>query len=397
MSADISVVLEGTWPLRTGGVARWLDALIRGLPDYTFAVSHLYSGDRCAAAFLVPENVSEVRYIDVGGHGPLPELDLAREIPDGRVIHALSSGEAGWLAAEASRRRGRPLVVTEHGLAWREAAAGCGELESGRKLGVGDEVDVVDSLLDAARSTYAAAAVITTVSWENVWLQREVGARLESLRVIENWVDDGVAVPVRDEVDGMHIGMVCRIVPMKDVLGFVDAAMYVVATDPSARFTIVGPETHDAEYALKVRRSIAERGLAGSVVMVGEQDPDDWWPTFDIVALSSVSEAQPLVLLEAMARGLPVVTTDVGGCRALVGGQPPAGEVVPARDPEALGAALLRLGAAPSLRREFGRNGRAITRSWHTKDRILGEYRRVYENASVSRRRTTAADMCTPA
>ena len=199
--------------------------------------------------------------------------------------------------------------------------------------------------------------------------------------MIENWVEECDAVPVRDTTRGMHVGMVCRVVPMKDVLGLVEAASLVAAVDPLVHFTIVGPESHDPAYAARVRHLIGERGLDDTVSMVGEHDPDEWWPSFDIVALSSVSEAQPLVLLEAMAHAIPVVTTDVGGCRDLVGGEPRAGEVVPARNARALSEALLTLGASPALRRELGRNGRAITTSWHGRDRILGEYRRVYGRA----------------
>lgn len=381
MIPDVSVVLEGTWPLRTGGVSRWLDALIRGLPDLTFAVTHLHAGDLCTPVFDLPPNVLEVEFVDIRGSGMLPDPALAHRIPDGHLIYALSSGEAGWLAAEASRLRGRPLALTEHGLAWREAAAGCGELESGRKLAPQDANSWVDTLVDAARSTYAAATQISTVSPENVRLQLQVGAPAARLRVIENWVDEAEPAVARDASSGMHVGMVCRVVPTKDLETFVESARIVVDHDPAARFTIIGPLGHDAAYAQRISALIVSLGLSEVVALVGEHDPEPWWSTMDIVALTSVSEAQPLVLLEAMAHALPIITTDVGGCRDLVSGPPAAGVVVPVRAPDACADAILTLARQPDLRRQLGSNGHQIARSRHSRSRLLDEYRRWLDSA----------------
>jgi glycosyltransferase involved in cell wall biosynthesis len=378
VSSDVCLVLEGTWPLRTGGVATWVDSLVHGLPDISFSVAHLTDGRRVPPRYNIPANVFDVVYIDVSGDGPLPDRRLSERLPEARVIHALSSGESGWLATDAARSRGIPLILTEHGLAWREAAASCGELESGRRVPMTGAVEWVEPLLRSAQDAYTRADVITTVCRDNARLQRAAGAPAERIRVIENFVEPAEVRPASDATSGLHIGMVCRVVGLKDVETFVEAAALVTAVDPRTRFTVVGPLTHAPDYVARVRRLVADRGLSRSFVLTGEADPSQWLPQFDVVALSSTSEAQPLALLEAMARGIPVVATKVGGCADLVGGEPASGLVVPPQDPRAFADALLELAADPAARAWLGRNGRSVTQSWHSPERVLGCYRDVY-------------------
>jgi glycosyltransferase involved in cell wall biosynthesis len=380
MGADVCLVLEGTWPTKVGGVARWVDSLVRGLPEISFAVAHLTAGPAPLPTFEIPPNVVDVLYIDVAREGVLPDPALSQQIPDARVLHALSSGESGWLATWAARARGCPLILTEHGIAWREAAAGCGQLESGRGV-EGNGEETAEALLRAARAAYARADVITTVNRDNVRLMTAAGAPPSLTRVISNWTDEQDARPVTSATSGLHVGYVGRVVELKDPLTFVRAAAVVHAADPDARFTVVGPIDHSPGYAREVRHCVQRLGLESTLTLVGQQDPDDWYPRFDVLALTSRSEAEPLVLLEAMARGIPVVTTDVGGCRDLVDGRDPAGLVVPQGDAAAVGEAIQLLSSSPPLRAQLGSNGRERVRRSHSRDAGIAAYRSLYEHA----------------
>jgi glycosyltransferase involved in cell wall biosynthesis len=97
----------------------------------------------------------------------------------------------------------------------------------------------------------------------------------------------------------------------------------------------------------------AELGVADRVTFAGHQaDTPSFYQGFDIFALSSDTEQMPLSVIEAMASGLPVVSTDVGDVRAMV-----AERNVPfitALDDAALATALQRLAADPALRRQIG-------------------------------------------
>ncbi len=93
-----------------------------------------------------------------------------------------------------------------------------------------------------------------------------------------------------------------------------------------------------------------------------------------------MSEAQPLALLEAMGAGIPVVATDVGGCRALVRG---AGLVVAPASPRATADALLRLLGDPALRTRLGAAGRARVAARHRPEALASAYSRIYEEAAA--------------
>ncbi len=92
------------------------------------------------------------------------------------------------------------------------------------------------------------------------------------------------------------------------------------------------------------------------------RDPLDLLAAFDVFVLPSVVEGMSNAVLEAMARSLPVVATDVGGIPEVVA-DGETGFIVPPGDPAALGAALSKLLQAPELAREMGAAGRSSSSS----------------------------------
>jgi glycosyltransferase involved in cell wall biosynthesis len=112
---------------------------------------------------------------------------------------------------------------------------------------------------------------------------------------------------------------------------------------------------------------------------------NDYLPNIDVVVLTSISEAQPLVLLEAGAAGIPCVTTDVGSCREIIEGAPEetpnlgvAGRVVPAMDVPAIGAAIVELLSDRGLREKCGEVLRRRVQKYFTSEVSAGRYRQLY-------------------
>jgi glycosyltransferase involved in cell wall biosynthesis len=130
---------------------------------------------------------------------------------------------------------------------------------------------------------------------------------------------------------------VARLVPLKNVRLLVDAFRIVRASDPDTHLLIAG----DGPEMSGVERHVADAGLSASVTLAGRV-PHDETPEFyrsaNVFALSSDFDNSPNAVLEAMATGLPVVATDVGGVCEFVDAR--GGMLVPARQPEALARAI---------------------------------------------------------
>jgi glycosyltransferase involved in cell wall biosynthesis len=106
-----------------------------------------------------------------------------------------------------------------------------------------------------------------------------------------------------------------------------------------------------------------------------------------LLVLTSLSEAQPLVILEGGACAIPVVCPDVGSCRELIEGrsgasEAPGGIVTPLVDPNATANAIVRLLRDGRLRKQMGRALRARVLADYNYSKIVDQYRRLYrENA----------------
>ncbi len=135
-----------------------------------------------------------------------------------------------------------------------------------------------------------------------------------------------------------------RLVAKKDQVTLL-RALAALRRTRDVRLLLVGP---DGEARPAVEAAIAELGLADSVALTGHSDnPYAYMARADAFVLSSVSEGMPNVLLEALACGCPVVSTDCpSGPRELLGGGL-YGRLVPMRDPEALAAAVAATLDAP--------------------------------------------------
>jgi glycosyltransferase involved in cell wall biosynthesis len=138
--------------------------------------------------------------------------------------------------------------------------------------------------------------------------------------------------------DAFVVGCVARFDPMKDHVTLLQAAAIFARRRPDARFVCVG----DGPLRDELERLAQTLGLVDRVVWAGEMaDTCAAYNAFDIATLSSAfGEGFPNVVAEAMACGVPVVATDVGDVRSIVGS---AGEVVPPKDFDALSAAWQRL------------------------------------------------------
>ena len=140
------------------------------------------------------------------------------------------------------------------------------------------------------------------------------------------------------------VGLVGRLDAVKGHPIFLQAAAQLHAQRPGTRFVCVGDGP--ADYRQMLQRQAGVLGLGAKVIWAGGRgDLPDIYNALDVLALASNSEGWPNVLAEAMACGVPCVTTEVGDAAQIVGG---TGRVVPTKNPTALADALRDILDAPA-------------------------------------------------
>lgn len=147
--------------------------------------------------------------------------------------------------------------------------------------------------------------------------------------------------------DAVLVGLIARFHPMKDHRTFFQAGSILHASHPSVQFVLVGRGVDEAN--AEIADAVKRLGLSVVTHLLGErQDIPRLTAALDVATCCSYSEGFPNVIGEAMACGVPCVTTDIGDCAALVGD---SGIVVPTRDPDALAQAWQHLVDLPVMQR----------------------------------------------
>jgi glycosyltransferase involved in cell wall biosynthesis len=495
-TVDVMFLLEGTYPLVSGGVSSWVHQILRGLPDITFgivfiggaperyerlryelppnlvhleehflaeavaprSVSARRPGDReffeCSARFhralrgdrsqplaatleaLVARLIADParsaedflfserawgeicqRYDETSPehsflnyfwtirsmHAPLFLLaQVAARVPEARSFHAASTGFAGFLAMLLRRARKRSLVLTEHGIYTKERRIELLQAqwikdeetlgEGGGDLGVGFFRELWIRFFEALGAmTYDAADAILALYEGNRQRQIKDGADARRARIVPN----GISVERFERLRALRvdegppiIGLIGRVVPIKDIKTFIRALRLVCTELPDAEGWIVGPEDEDPAYAEECRSLASNLGLEGRVRFLGFRDVEEIFPRMRLNLLTSISEAQPLVVLEGFAAGVPCVATDVGCCRELVLGASDedralgaAGAVVDIADPEATARASIALLHDRDRWKAAQRAGVARVERFYSEQMMLDRYRTIYEAA----------------
>ena len=171
------------------------------------------------------------------------------------------------------------------------------------------------------------------------------------------------------------LGAVARLDPVKNLESLIRATTEVVRRLPTA-LLVVG----DGPERARLEAAAARSPVAHLIRFVGHQDDARrWLAGCDIYVNCSLTEGVSLTILEAMATGLPVVATRVGGTPEIIDDS--CGRLIPSRDDAALTAALLELAAAPEVRSTLGRAARARVVRDFSIDRMVAEYRDLYRSA----------------
>jgi glycosyltransferase involved in cell wall biosynthesis len=215
------------------------------------------------------------------------------------------------------------------------------------------------------------------VSHDSARLAVRQGVPARKVCTVWNGIDLERFACTDPQPDGPAV-IVARLSPEKDHATLLRAAALVVRRDPSFRLEVAG----DGPCREDLHRLAGELGLAGRVRFLGQvRDVAALLARAGLFVLSSLSEGVSLTLLEAMAGGLPVVATRVGGNPEVVADD--TGLLVPPADPDALAAALLHLWQDSGERRRLGAAGRTRVERHFDIRRMVAAYERMYLGSNI--------------
>jgi glycosyltransferase involved in cell wall biosynthesis len=271
------------------------------------------------------------------------EVALAGVLSGRRVIHT----EDGFGRDEATRLK-RRRVLMRHLVLPRAFAT----------------VLVSNSLYRTAIETFRLPASRIRFIPNGIDTTRACGERNGSLR-------SAAGVPV----DGIVVGTVARLQPEKNLRLLVQA---IAASRPDELWLVI---VGDGPCLGELREEAKRCGVEARLRFVGAVPaPWAWYRNFDIFAMSSVTEQLPMSLLEAMASGLPVVSTDVGDIGKVLRGD----DVQLVRDyrPETFAGRLRELAGDPQLRATIGERNRVVVEGEYSQRRMVEEYAELYRDAA---------------
>jgi glycosyltransferase involved in cell wall biosynthesis len=294
-------------------------------------------------------------------------------VPRTTLTHSTAAAFCGIPCITAKIRNGTPMILTEHGVYVREQNL---FLSRFHRLFFAKQF-LLNLITAITRANYHYADIISPVCHFNTRWEVAQGAARDKIRVIYNGVDADRFIPAPREPNGQRVIATARIDPLKDIETFLRMAALVRQTNPRARFAIYGAIA-DRKYFEKCLSLRHELGLDEVVEMgVESQNIISTYHSADVIVLTSVSEAFPYSVLEAMSCAKAIVATDVGGVREALESN---GVLVPPTDAEGLAREVRRLLDDPALRATLGARARAAIVEKFRVDHTIAKYLDLYSD-----------------
>lgn len=304
-------------------------------------------------------------------------------VKEADCYHAISTGYAGILACKAKSLYRKPLILTEHGIYTREREEEI--IKANWTQGIYKNI-WTRYFYTLSRCVYEEADCVISLFQAARQIQTEIGCPKDKTRVIPNgvYVKEMENLPGKEEDGKTNIGAVLRIVPIKDVKTLINAYRLAKAEVPSLALYLMGPTEENERYYQECLELVNSFKIS-DVVFTGRVQVKEYLGKMDMIVLTSISEGQPLCLLEAMAAGKPCIATDVGGCKELLYGSENdnlgrSGIVVPAMNVDKVAEAIVQLATNKKMRDRMGKTGKTRTAELYQNEEVVRKYRKLYDD-----------------
>lgn len=282
--------------------------------------------------------------------------------PKADIYHCVATGYSGIVGAMAKALYPKAsMLVSEHGIYTRER-----EEEIIRAHWVqGIYKDIwIQQFRKMSLCAYQYADMVTALFAYARELQIELGCPAEKTEITPNGIntDRFRSAPQKDPDDPyINVGAILRITPIKDVKTMISAFHFAQQQEPMLKLWLMGPDDEDPTYAEECRMLIDTLKVQ-NVEITGRINTIDYIGKMDMTILTSISEGQPLTILESYAVKKPCIATNVGNCYGLIMGEDgddlgAAGIVAPVMSINAIAEAILEMARDPEMRRQRGEIG----------------------------------------
>ncbi len=297
--------------------------------------------------------------------------------PEADIYHSVSTGFAGLAALAAKNRRGKPFLLTEHGLYHKEREMEIRKAQFVRGYQRDMWMKIYNSL---SKICYRNADKITALFEENRQKQIELGAPEERAVVIPNGIDISRFSIQRQEKPGFHIGLVGRVVPIKDIKTYIATAKIVLEKVKDATFYCIGPTDEDPGYYEDCKLLVKSLKIEDRFIFTGRQNVLDYYSFLNVALLTSIREAQPLVILEAYAAGVPFVATLVGNVAEMLDYDERF--IAPLKDSDKLAEGIIYIYNNPEEMKQLIESNKRKVHNFYNKEDLMKKYLALYEEIS---------------
>lgn len=321
---------------------------------------------------------------------------LLPELPPAKLYHSVCTGYAGFLLHRAKKELGVPCILTEHGIYTNERrieiamADWVADLTS-LNLALEDKKATLKDFwlnyfFSLAHVCYMSADQVISTFEGFQELQLEGGTDTAKLRTIPHGVKLDKLKEIKKVRHPPTAAFIGRVVPIKDIKTFIHACHVVKQKLPDTRFLLLGPTDEDPNYVEECQKLIDSLGMSNDLQFTGSIEVEDYLSQIDVLVLTSISEAQPLVILELGAYGIPCVATNVGECKNLIEGTSkessplgPGGIVTPLVNPEATAKAIIRLLTDDDFYKKCSKAIEKRIKTYYRFDVQHDQYRELYQ------------------
>lgn len=319
-------------------------------------------------------------------------LALSTEIPKADVYHAVSTGYAGIVGSMGKHFYKSQFILSEHGIYTREREE---ELIKADWVQRTYKNIWIRQFKKMSKVAYDTADVVTGLYEHACELQQELGCDKNKTIITPNGIDykrfENLPTVKPENRGFINVGAILRVAPIKDVKTMIQAFAYAKKRCPRLKLWIMGPYDEEPEYAAECFK-MAEQLELSDIEFTGRINVTDYLGWMDMTILTSISEGQPLTILESFAAYVPVIATDVGNCRGLLYGEDDdfgkAGILTHIMNIEEIANAMVYMAENPEERRRMANVGyRRLIRKYKIEDMkktYEGIYRKAAEKQNIN-------------